>query len=173
MFTIVVLPDIQSYSDTRKKVVQGLFNVEDQRYNLFEQVRWIIANKKELNIAMVIQEGDLTQTNHKDEWEISESAFRCLDDVVPYVVCIGNHDQGYDANPPPDKVWISNRRDSMLNDYFPFLKPLGPSRPYVVLMHDFQHARASLSRQRRNREDGQTYYRHYHLADTLAKIFKW
>lgn len=119
MFSFVVLPDFQSYCDVRLKIAQALFIMEDQREMMTRQVDWVRENVAALNIKMVFQEGDLTQTNFPEEWALSEAALRRLDDVVPYLIGVGNHDMGYEKTPAPGRFWVSNRRDSLLSDYFP------------------------------------------------------
>lgn len=119
MFRFVVLPDFQAYCDIRLQITQALFKIEDQRDMMFRQVDWVKAHAAELNVQMVFQEGDLTQTNYPEEWALSEMALARLDDVVPYQLCVGNHDMGYEKHPPPGRFWVSNRRDSLVSEYFP------------------------------------------------------
>ena len=35
------------------------------------------------------------------------------------MVSVGNHDMGYAAEPAPGKFWTCNRRDSLIDEYFP------------------------------------------------------
>ena len=69
----------------------------------------------EKNIALVAHVGDLTQTDHGDEWKIADSTFKTIDPHVLYVLCSGNHDMGYSL--------ISARRASpalsRFSTYFP------------------------------------------------------
>ncbi|QDS88704.1 Calcineurin-like phosphoesterase [Rosistilla ulvae] len=114
-FTLVVLPDTQGYADVRHKETQKHWpDIGDQRSCFFQQTEWIKQNQQKLNIAMVVHVGDITQTDHDDEWEIADTAFRVLDDHVPYVVCSGNHDMGYS----PQHRGTSYSRDSRFNAYF-------------------------------------------------------
>ena len=46
---------------------------------------------------MVAHVGDITQTDHDDEWKIADTAFTTIDDHVPYILCSGNHDMGYSS----------------------------------------------------------------------------
>lgn len=119
MFTFVVLPDFQSYCDVRLGIAQKIFGMADQREMMQRQVDWVLAHAGALRVRMVFQEGDLTQTNHPDEWDLASAALGKLDGRVPYMVCAGNHDMGYEAKPPAGRFWVSNRRDSLLTQYFP------------------------------------------------------
>lgn len=100
-WTLVVLPDIQSYVD------------HTAHYPLLiEIVQWIVDNRDVLDIALVLQMGDIVFQNDvpvatlstgdqasADQWENAQRAFALLDGVVPYVVVPGNHDYGvFDAD---------------------------------------------------------------------------
>lgn len=118
-FRLIVLPDMQAYNDIRLGITQKLFGIEDQREVMRQQVRWVAKVAHERRVAMVLQEGDLTQTNYQPEWEMVSEVFAELDGVVPYMVSLGNHDMGYLERPAPGKFWTCNQRDSLLSDYFP------------------------------------------------------
>ena len=95
-FTLIVLPDTQGYADVRHQETQHHWpEIGDQRSCFFMQTAWIKKNRKKLNIAMVAHVGDITQTDHDDEWKIADTAFKTIDDHVPYILCSGNHDMGY------------------------------------------------------------------------------
>ncbi len=119
MFRLVVLPDFQHYNDLRLRLASKLFGMDDQQHVLHAQVQWVAQNAERLGVALVLQEGDLTQSNYQPEWEAASQAMAQLDGVVPYVVCVGNHDMGYEEAPPAGRFWASNRRDSLLSRYFP------------------------------------------------------
>ncbi|WP_417736865.1 metallophosphoesterase [Rosistilla oblonga] len=114
-FTLIVLPDTQGYADVRHKETQKHWpDIGDQRSCFFQQTEWIKQNKQKLNIAMAVHVGNITQTDHDAEWKIADTAFKVLDDHVPYVVCSGNHDMGY----LPQNRGTSHSRDSRSNVYF-------------------------------------------------------
>lgn len=119
MFRLVVLPDFQHYNDIRLGLAQKLFQMPDQQAVLEAQVRWVAENAQRLQVALAVQEGDLTQSNDPREWEVASRAMAPLDAVLPYVLCVGNHDMGYDSKPEAGRFWASNRRDSLLDRYFP------------------------------------------------------
>ncbi len=104
-FTIVVLPDTQYYAISYPETFR-------------KQTKWIVAQKEALNIVGVVHEGDITNLNTKEEWEVAEEAMGLLDDVVPYFPTVGNHDYVSCVR------WhVSVDRDTTLfNEYF------GPQR---------------------------------------------
>ena len=104
-FSIVVLPDTQNYTDSS-------FGGSPQYF--YDQTTWIKENTKKLNIVMVAHVGDIVQhPAATSEWEIASTAFKTLDDEVPYILCLGNHDIADDKSGQP------GARDTLLNDYFP------------------------------------------------------
>ena len=115
-FTLIVLPDTQGYADTRHKETQKHWpGIGDQRACFFKQTEWIKKNKEKMNIAMAVHVGDITQTEHDEEWQIADAAFKTIDDHVPYILCSGNHDMGYS---PKDRK-TSHSRTSHFGSYFP------------------------------------------------------
>ncbi|HVG41627.1 MAG TPA: metallophosphoesterase, partial [Chitinophagaceae bacterium] len=76
---IVLLPDTQTYAEKFPHILDS-------------QVNWIVKNAK--NIDFVLQQGDLTQNNNDKEWLVVQSAFNKLNNKVPYVLALGNHDMG-------------------------------------------------------------------------------
>ncbi len=115
-FSIVVLPDTQGYADIRHKETQKHWpDIGDQRHCFYKQTEWIKKNHKKLNVAMVVHVGDITQTEHKEEWKIADKAFKTLDRHVPYILCSGNHDMGYSARSKK----TSTSRESQFSSIFP------------------------------------------------------
>ena len=101
-FSIVLLPDVQNYSEFYPQIFKS-------------QTRWIARNSRNLNLRMVIGEGDLV--NHDSsatEWGNASTAVGMLDGRVPYTLAIGNHD--YDNYAP------AARQATHFNSYF------GPQR---------------------------------------------
>ena len=114
-FTLVVLPDTQGYADIRHKETQKHWpELGDQRGCFFAQTEWIKENKQKRNIAMAIHVGDITQTDHDEEWKIADTAFKTIDHYVPYILCSGNHDMGYSLRDQK----TSSSRDSRFSAYF-------------------------------------------------------
>jgi hypothetical protein len=123
-FTLVVLPDSQCYADTRIGFAARHWKNGDLRKYLLGQMQWIKENKNKLNIVMVAHVGDIVQADHEEEWKIADKAFKTIDNVVPYILCLGNHDFGYEENPegPSRFRFAANRGAANYNNYF------GPSR---------------------------------------------
>ena len=69
-FTIAVLPDTQFYCDCRLKLSAKWGNGDLRRY-FFEQTEWVRDNQKRLNIAFLVHEGDIVQTDAPEEWAIA------------------------------------------------------------------------------------------------------
>jgi hypothetical protein len=114
-FTLIVLPDTQGYADVRHKETQKHWpNIGDQRSCFFTQTEWIKKNRQKLNIVMVAHVGDITQTEHDEEWKIADAAFKTIDNHVPYILCSGNHDMGYS----PRHRKTSHSRESRFSSYF-------------------------------------------------------
>lgn len=115
-FTLIVLPDTQGYADVRLKETQKHWpDIGDQRSCFFKQTEWIKKNQQKLNVSMAIHVGDITQTQHEDEWKIADTAFKTIDNHVPYILCSGNHDMGYS----PKNQTTSHSRASHFGTYFP------------------------------------------------------
>ncbi|MBN1422345.1 MAG: DNRLRE domain-containing protein [Planctomycetes bacterium] len=81
VFTIIALPDTQYYCRDNPQI----FEV---------QTSWIANSAAALNIVFVSHEGDLVQTySDTTEWIRADAAMSILDNVVPYGLGVGNHDQ--------------------------------------------------------------------------------
>ncbi|MGJ3234019.1 metallophosphoesterase [Marivirga sp.] len=100
--TIVLLPDTQYYAEKYPDI-------------LMSQVDWILDNKS--SIDFVLHQGDLTQNNNKEEWQLVQSAFDKLNNEAPYMLAVGNHDMGSQ----PGK-FADTRNTDMYNHYFPYDK---------------------------------------------------
>ncbi|HEV7333754.1 MAG TPA: metallophosphoesterase [Flavisolibacter sp.] len=96
----VLLPDTQYYAEKFPDVLDS-------------QITWIERNSN--NIQLVIQQGDLTQNNNDKEWSLVQTAFQRLNNRVPYVLAVGNHDMGSG----PGK-FADVRNTSLYNQYFPY-----------------------------------------------------
>jgi predicted MPP superfamily phosphohydrolase len=53
-------------------------------------------NRERLNIAFLAHEGDILQADAPEEWAIVKEAMSILDGKVPYCMCMGNHDMGFE-----------------------------------------------------------------------------
>jgi hypothetical protein len=120
-FSIVVLPDAQFYSATMNGGTPAMFRA---------QTEWIAAHRESLNVACVIQEGDITNDGDSQapQWANAADAMYVLEDPalthqaggIPYDVTVGNHDQVPNGDP--------NGTTDYYNAYFGYAHFLG--RPY-------------------------------------------
>ena len=122
-FTIVVLPDTQCYCDTRVKYAAHHWKNGDLRRYFFKQTEWARDNQKRLNIAFLVHEGDIVQTDYPEEWEIAKEAMSKLDGKVPYCLCLGNHDMGFRKTDQSKLSYkTAETRRTHFNRYFPRAK---------------------------------------------------
>lgn len=98
-FMIAALPDTQVYT-MRPRLNKHFHN----------QTKWIAENAERLNIKFVLHEGDITNNNTPEQWQVAQAAMRRLHGKVPYALAPGNHDYGPNGS--------SADRSTMLNDYF-------------------------------------------------------
>ena len=97
-FSMILLPDPQSY--TKFAANQPIFDL---------MTRWTANNLEKLSVKTVLCTGDLVEQNEwpvpdnvngdqtsTQQWEAAARAFECLDHRIPYIVCTGNHDYGYE-----------------------------------------------------------------------------
>lgn len=118
-FTIAVLPDTQYYCDTRHKLSAKWDNGDLRRY-FFKQTEWVRDNQERLNIAFLVHEGDIVQADAPEEWAIAQKAMSVLDGKVPYCMCLGNHDMGYQKTDKNKYGFdIAVDRSTHFNEYFP------------------------------------------------------
>lgn len=113
-FSMIMVPDPQSY--VKFAANQPLFEL---------QTAWIAQNLKRLNTKAALFTGDMVEQNNKliaeglprsnngdqtsrQQWESVSNALKRLDNLLPYIVCQGNHDVGYLA---------AENRYSLLPDY--------------------------------------------------------
>jgi hypothetical protein len=103
-FSIIALPDTQNEAQFSPAALSA-------------QTKWIAANRRDLNIQMVLGEGDIVNDfSSPEQQQNADGAFRILDDAdVPYLLAIGNHD--YDHADPKE-----GRPVSGFNHFF------GPAR---------------------------------------------
>ena len=117
-FTIAVLPDTQFYCDTRLKLSAKWGNGDLRRY-FFAQTEWVRDNQERLNIAFLVHEGDIVQADAPEEWAIAKEAMSVLDGKVPYCMCLGNHDMGFEKADNKYGGNIGVNRTTHFNTYFP------------------------------------------------------
>ena len=102
-YTIVVLPDTQSYLNRD-------FPGRDAYFA--DQVDWAIAQQSNRNIVFVSHVGDVVERSQNQvEWDLARPIFDRLDrSGIPFGVAAGNHDMLFDATSPAfDSVLPSSR----------------------------------------------------------------
>jgi hypothetical protein len=119
-FTIVVLPDTQYYCAIREPSAERRWGRDCREY-FPAQTRWIVASRDRLNTVFVVHEGDVTELDYDPEWELAAEAMGELDGVVPYALCVGNHDLGCvpRAFAPRGRWKTAANRHSHFAQYFP------------------------------------------------------
>jgi hypothetical protein len=123
-YTWIWLPDPQTYQKFARN--QALFD---------GMINWIKDQRKKLNIQLVFCTGDLVEQNNilqpdsingdqtsLEQWTSVSRAFNKLNNIVPYILCTGNHDYG---------VKSAENRYSQFNSYFP---PQGNPLTYSLLV---------------------------------------
>ena len=94
-FTVIALPDTQYYA--------AAFN------DIFDsQLRWVAGQIEAQNVAFVLHEGDIVDSDVPEQWQVASTAVHMLDTRVPYILAAGNHDYANLAD-----------RMGMMNAYFP------------------------------------------------------
>ena len=78
-FSIVVLPDTQTYAAVKPEI----FHAETQ---------WIVDNLSRQRIKFVSHVGDIVDRNVTAQWQVARDAMDRLHGVVPYGFSVGNHD---------------------------------------------------------------------------------
>ncbi len=100
---IVLIPDIQYYTHFKQyhKILESMLD----RINEI--------NEKGYKVKAVVQVGDVTETNSRNEWETAKRIFGKLDGKnIACVLTTGNHDYGDSGT--------TNSRQTYFNDYFDF-----------------------------------------------------
>ena len=96
-YSMVVLPDTQ-------------FLAESYPQKFYDLTNWIADNQAAYNIEAVLHLGDVVNTpTSTSQWQVAQNAMTTLDDVVPYIVMTGNHDE-------------SGKVITCFDNYFPYSK---------------------------------------------------
>lgn len=111
-FSMILLPDPQSY--IKFEANQPIFDL---------MTAWTARNRENLAVKAVLCTGDLVEQNEwivpddingdqtsTQQWQAASSSFKYLDNRVPYILCTGNHDYGYEK---------SENRLTRFPEYFP------------------------------------------------------
>ncbi|MDP1592318.1 MAG: metallophosphoesterase [Prosthecobacter sp.] len=90
-FTIVIIPDTQSYTGKGCKATpQSTDPVTNA--NLEAQVKWIREHREDQNIVFISHVGDIVDKNNADQWAVAKQHLDQLRGIVPFSLTVGNHD---------------------------------------------------------------------------------
>jgi hypothetical protein len=89
-FAIIVLPDTQVYSQSYPMIFSN-------------QTQWIVDNVEDMNILLVLHEGDIVNNDVTAQWISANASMSLLDGHVPWAVLPGNHD-GADVGGPSENL---------------------------------------------------------------------
>jgi mannan endo-1,4-beta-mannosidase len=95
---LALLPDIQTYTQSYPEIALA-------------QTQWLADHKEDFHF--VLQQGDITDWNAPEQWEVARKVFSCLDGKIPYTFVPGNHDMGNCAD---------IRNTDLFNCYLPYEK---------------------------------------------------
>ena len=100
-FTLVVMPDVQYYTDLRHKLFRLYWDppTDNLTHIYTQQLQWVLSTRHRLNTRAVIFMGDLTQADAPEEWAALRTGLRYLEAArppVPYCLLQGDHDLGYE-----------------------------------------------------------------------------
>ena len=108
-FTIVLLPDTQYYNEL----------VDGSRRHIFDiQTQWIASHVNDLNIVLTLHVGDIVEYSTEKQLKNAKESLGYLDEVVPYIVTIGNHDILWTNFPRPHRSNRPNNR-KLFHKIFP------------------------------------------------------
>lgn len=124
-FTVVALPDTQFYSENSGGDRAAIFSA---------QTDWIVAENDARNIGFVLHLGDITQNGDNPataltQWtnaanamyRLENPATTLLDDGIPYVMAVGNHDQtpigDADGSTIGFNTWFGVHPDTGINHF--------------------------------------------------------
>lgn len=108
-FTLAIVPDVQmETSDTR----------------LQNRLEWLVQNRTNLNLKMVLMVGDMMNFNDEKQYAHQSEAVKVLDEArIPYVTALGNHDTAAvkvdGGSAAPGNVNQNLRNTSRYNVHFP------------------------------------------------------
>ncbi|WP_114750671.1 metallophosphoesterase [Pleomorphovibrio marinus] len=114
-WTLVLLPDTQTYVKFKRN--QPILDL---------MANWVLENKEELNIPLVLHVGDLVEHNAwanpdglaanqpgKAQWESVSTSMGAFDGKIPFIATTGNHDFG---------IKNAENRNTSYEEYFPLDK---------------------------------------------------
>lgn len=106
VFTLVIIPDTQSYRGRDCKQTPDS-NDPVTNPNLEAQVKWIRDHREDQRIVFISHVGDIVEKDRPEEWTIARQHLSMLLGVVPFSLTVGNHDMDNDG------------RAELFQQYFP------------------------------------------------------
>lgn len=98
-FSIFLIPDTQYYTQSYRlskndgKTTAAGKKITNESSLMTQQMKWIVEKQQEMNTRFVIHLGDITNTNHADEWVNAANAMKKLAAAsIPFSMGTGNHD---------------------------------------------------------------------------------
>ena len=110
-FTLPVLPDTQIEVRARPEMLQS-------------QLDWLVKNRQQLQIPMVLHVGDIVDWDNTTQWKTASAAFAVLDRAnLPYALAVGNHDTSavgrFSGSAAPGNTNQNVRKTLFFNTFFP------------------------------------------------------
>lgn len=95
-FTIVVIPDTQSYTGLTGRNIDPSADPQGPTENAYmkAQIDWILENRESQNIVFVTHVGDIVDRNTPEQWAVAKGHLSRLFGVLPFGLTPGNHDIG-------------------------------------------------------------------------------
>jgi len=108
-FTVVVIPDTQSYRGRGTKSQPD--STDDVTNPNFETLTaWITDHLEAQRIVFVTHVGDIVDRNVPDQWQVAQSCMDRLHGLVPYGISVGNHDMTHDGDSSLFQEYFGARR---------------------------------------------------------------
>jgi predicted phosphodiesterase len=99
IFVLVLFSSVANAAKMKILLIGDTQKVSDLApadYSVMTQ--WIVDNAASQEIAFVLHMGDLTENSNATNWPVAQSAMFKMDNVVNYVMTVGNNDLINDAN---------------------------------------------------------------------------
>lgn len=110
-FTLPILPDTQIEVRARPEM-------------LHSQLDWLVKNRHDLQIPIVLHVGDIVDWDNTTQWKTASAAFETLDKAnLPYALAVGNHDTAavgkFSGSAAPGNTNQNVRKTDFFNTFFP------------------------------------------------------
>lgn len=124
-FTIVVIPDTQSYFGRgTKRSPEATEPVHNEFFTTHTQ--WIVDNLERQRIVFVSHVGDIVEDDVDAEWTVAKQCLDKLHGRVPYGLTVGNHDMDGDGDSSRFQKYFSAERFRAFRWYGDCFEPTRP-----------------------------------------------